>query len=182
MTCVIIEQTPAEPVAPSGVEEDDRRSAWCFERHRVRCRGHYVAADGLRLACHFEAPDAEAVRRSLRDSDYEGDPRIWSATVHGPDAPSSLCLAAPGLEIVLVERDFEAPVDFGQVQALEDRGGWCLDANGVRFRRSYFAYDRRRMLCLYEAPDTEAVRRVQTRLGLPFTRAWATRPIAGLPA
>jgi hypothetical protein len=58
---------------------------------------------------------------------------------------------------------------------MEDAGRWCLDLNGVSFLSSFFARDRTRMVCLYGAPDAEAVRRTNARLGLPFERVWAAR-------
>jgi hypothetical protein len=44
----------------------------------------------------------------------------------------------------------------------------------VRFLQSLFSLDRRRMLCLYAAPDAEAVRHAQRGAGLPFERIWTT--------
>lgn len=38
----------------------------------------------------------------------------------------------------------------------------------MKFLRSYFAKDRRRMLCLYAAPDAESVRTANRTAGLPF--------------
>ena len=73
---------------------------------------------------------------------------------------------------VVVERAFAEPVAFAAVQAQEDAGAWCLDQHGVRFLRSYFALDRRRMICLYAAPDAESVRIVQRQVGLPHERVW----------
>jgi hypothetical protein len=81
------------------------------------------------------------------------------------------------MSVVLVERSFPEPVAFGDVQAKEERGSWCLEAHRVRFLKSYFSRDRRRMLCLYEAPDAESVRLAQEKAGVPFDTAWATRVI-----
>lgn len=78
------------------------------------------------------------------------------------------------MSVVLVERSFPEPVDFGDVQALEHRSASCLQAHDVRFLRSYFSRERRRMICLYEAPDAEAVRLVQEKARLPFDRVWTT--------
>jgi hypothetical protein len=47
----------------------------------------------------------------------------------------------------------------------------------VRFLRSYFSRDRRRMICLYEAPDADSVRLAQEKAGVPFERAWTTRVV-----
>jgi hypothetical protein len=78
---------------------------------------------------------------------------------------------------VVVERSFAEPVAFEEIQAKEDEGGECLEAHGVRFLRSYFSRDRRRMVCLYEAPDAESVRIAEERAGVPFDRAWAAAPL-----
>jgi hypothetical protein len=81
------------------------------------------------------------------------------------------------MSLVVVERSFREPVAFEDLQALEDRGAWCLEAHGVSFLRTYFSRDRRRMVCLYEAPDAESVRLAQERAGMPFERAWAARAV-----
>jgi Nickel responsive protein SCO4226-like len=88
------------------------------------------------------------------------------------------------VELVLVERRFDQPVKFEDIQRLEDEGSWCLDAHNVRFLKTLFSRDRRRMLCLYEAPDAESVRLAEDQARVPFDRAWtcthlqSTSPIA----
>jgi hypothetical protein len=81
------------------------------------------------------------------------------------------------VSVVLVERSFPQPVSFEDIQAIEDRGAWCLEAHRVRFLRSYFSRDRRRMICLYEAPDADSVRLAQEKAGVPFETAWTTRVV-----
>jgi uncharacterized protein DUF4242 len=77
---------------------------------------------------------------------------------------------------VIVERSFEEPMEFAAIQAIEDRGAWCLEEHRVRFVRTYFSKDRRRMICLYEAPDADSVRIAQQKAGMPLDRVWsATR-------
>ena len=88
------------------------------------------------------------------------------------------------MTLVVVEREFPEPAVFGEIQAVEDAGAWCLDLHQVRFVRTYFSSDRQRMICLYEAPDAESVRLSQRRIGLPFERVWAAthhQPPAGTP-
>lgn len=77
------------------------------------------------------------------------------------------------MELVLLERRFEQPVTFDEIQALEDAGAWCLSTQNVRFLKTFFSRDRRRMLCLYEAPDAEAVRLAESQAKVPFERAWS---------
>jgi hypothetical protein len=78
---------------------------------------------------------------------------------------------------VVVERAFAQPVAFADIQAVESRGASCLDSHGVRFLKSYFSRDRRRMICLYDAPDAESVRIAERKAGVPFDEAWSARVI-----
>ena len=77
------------------------------------------------------------------------------------------------MEYVIVERAFDEPVSIDDIQAIEDRGAWCLEMYRVRFLQTYFSTDRKRMICVYEAPDAEAVRVAQSKAGVPFERVWA---------
>ena len=81
------------------------------------------------------------------------------------------------MSTVVVERLFPEPVAFEEIQAMEERGAWCLEEHGVRFLRTYFSRDRRRMVCLYEAPDAESVRLSQQKAGMSFERAWTARVV-----
>ena len=42
----------------------------------------------------------------------------------------------------------------------------------MRFLKSFFSRDGRRMLCLYEAPDAEAVRIAESQAKVPYECAW----------
>jgi hypothetical protein len=81
------------------------------------------------------------------------------------------------VSVVVVERSFADPVEFEEIQRLEHRGTACLEAHRVRFLRTYFSRDRRRMICLYEAPDAESVRLAQQGAGVPFEAAWTSRVV-----
>jgi hypothetical protein len=52
----------------------------CLALHGVRHVVSYVAPDGCKMICVFEAPDAEAVRRNARQLGYRYD-NVWAATV-----------------------------------------------------------------------------------------------------
>ena len=73
---------------------------------------------------------------------------------------------------VVVEREFEVPQVFEELQAVEDANSWCLETHVVTFQRSYFALDGKRMVCVYQAPDAEAVRKAQDQAGLPYLRIY----------
>ena len=77
------------------------------------------------------------------------------------------------MELVVVERSFEEPADLSGLQGCEQRAHWCLELHNVEFLHSYISADRRRIVCVYRAPDAEAVRTVNTTAKLPFDRVWS---------
>lgn len=81
------------------------------------------------------------------------------------------------MAVVLVERTFESPQSFAELQSKEEAAAWCMTAQHVRFLRSFFSADRRRMVCMYEAPDAESVRVTQRTAGLPVAHAWSATTI-----
>ncbi len=176
MDLVILERRPTPPIGVADVETMDRQAQWCMQQYRVRHVTSLLSLDGHRLVCAFAAPDVEAVRDTMRRLG-ESSVAPWAASVHGPP---HLAPAAPlpptASTLVVVERTFPEPVDFEAIQAIEDRGAWCLEVHHVRFLRTYFARDRRRMICLYEAPDAESVRLAQYQAGMALERAWPALP------
>jgi hypothetical protein len=155
------------------VSHADLRAAWlggadCFRLHRVEWRGSLLSLDGRKLVCHFRAPDAESARIALRTTGADIR-RLWPGTLH--DAPGLGRFAADSAN-VLVRRAFAAPVTMAEVQAREDAAAWCLEARHVKFVRTCFAADRRRMLCLYRAPDAESVREAQRHAAMPMEDVW----------
>jgi hypothetical protein len=142
--------------------------AWCYELHAVEWVRSFLSVDGLSMVCWFRGPDAESVRIALRKS-HCGLPSHWIGTVEGlePDVKAN----------VLVARTFQEPVSIDSVLAREAASAWCLEAHGVRPGGSFFSRDRRRMLCLYEAPDAESVRIAQRLAEMPVDAVWAVRCI-----
>lgn len=174
MTDVFVKRFFADPLTDEAFDAMASGAAGCLGIHRVAWQQSFLGIDGRELFCWFRAPDAESARIALRQAgDTQGEP--WAGTVH--DAPAQ---GAPGLEAanVLVERSWEAPVTLESIQAIEDAGAACLETHRVRFVRTFFARDRRRMVCLYAAPDAEAVRIAQRQAGMPMDRVWRFRPKA----
>ena len=144
-------------------------SEWCFAMHRVDWHGSLLSTDGSRMICQFSAQDAESIRMALRKAQADTQ-HLWRGTVHAVPDPSD-----PN---VVVERSFAAPVAIEDLQAQEDAHGWCLETRRVKFARSFFSTDRKRMICLYSAPDAEAVREAQREAQMPVDRVWAFERIA----
>ena len=164
MEWVIVERDMPRAVNFDDIRELRARLQGCADIYRVEYLRAYLSRDGRRLDCVFRAPDAESVRTANRNGDAPFS-HVYSATIHGPEPD----LVRPDSgELVLVTRSWAEPVQFDDVQALEDAFAWCLQQHRVKFLRSYFAKDRKRMLCLYAAPDAESVRIANRTAGLPF--------------
>ncbi|WP_168016082.1 DUF4242 domain-containing protein [Halomonas salinarum] len=74
---------------------------------------------------------------------------------------------------IMVERNFDTPLTEEDLKATEARMVPCLDLYRVRWIRSYWSADRRRMICEYEAPDAASVKSVQREADAKFERVWS---------
>jgi len=166
---VILERKFDQPTTPQEVLDGLEVSGACFDIHRVNWNVSYLDLDGLRMVCHFTAPDMESTRIALRQLGQDTS-RLWNAGQHDAPGADAAEIAAAN---VIVERSFADAVELQAVQDIEDAGIRCLEMRNVRFLRTFFSADRRRMLCLYAGPDAESVRQAQREAGVPFDDAWA---------
>jgi hypothetical protein len=163
-----LERTFDEPLTPADVVDGGREAQWCFDLHRVRWNGSFLALDGRTMVCAFSAPDMESARLAMRDPDTDLS-RFWPGTVHRATAG-----IVPN---VVVERSFAAPVRYEDIKALGDAKAWCLETYNVRHSHSFLSLDGKRMLCFFAAPDAEAVRSAQREAGAMVSGLWAGSPI-----
>jgi uncharacterized protein DUF4242 len=77
------------------------------------------------------------------------------------------------MSLVIVERSFEQPPADADLDAAAKRENQCKGIRAITWKRSVMSKDRRRIICEYEAPDAETVRRVQLEARIPFDRIWA---------
>lgn len=168
---MVLERNFDPAITPADVLELARNSSECLGIHRVNWIASYLDLDGQCMVCHFSAPDMESTRIALRQVNADTS-RLWNASVH--DAPGTGAADIADANVI-VERSFENGVELADIQGIEDAGARCLEIRKVRFLRTFFAADRRRMLCLYAAPDAESVRQAQREAGVPFDEAWAFR-------
>jgi hypothetical protein len=171
MTEVFVERRWDEPKTDAELQQMVEDASGCLQTHRCQWHGSLLSADARDLVCHYTAPDAESVRLALRDA-RAAPGIVWAGTIHdAPDFTDSDLDKAN----VLVARRFEEPADFDAIQALEEAGSGCLDLHRVRFVRTLFSRDRKRMICLYAAPDAESVRLAQREAEMPVDRVWPFR-------
>jgi hypothetical protein len=166
MVNVILERQFTTVLSPEGFAAMAAQSASCLPLYRVEWRESLLADDGSRLLCCFTAPDTEAVRMVARD-DKAKSKVAWAGTMHDT--------GREGQANVVVERRFDAPVTLESLQAIEDTAAHCLQLHQVTFLRTYFSVDRKRMICLYQAPDAESVRLAQHQAKMPVERVWPGR-------
>lgn len=76
------------------------------------------------------------------------------------------------LHRIVVERSYDAPHSEADMMLVRDRMAPCLAAYQVNWKRTVVSADRKRILCEYEAADTETVRRIQREAGAQFDRIW----------
>jgi len=171
MTDVLVERHWEKALTDADIEAIFASAGGCLAAHRCDWHGSLLSADGHELFCHFSAPDAESVRIALNEA---GSPRgaVWAGTLH--DAPGFTEDELRQANVVVTRR-FEEPAVFAEVQALEEAGAGCLENHRVRFVRTYFSADHKRMICLYRAPDAESVRIAQREAGMPVERVWSFR-------
>lgn len=74
---------------------------------------------------------------------------------------------------IILEHRFESgPFDVERFNAAQRRNAPCLRVHGVQHTVSYVTRDGLRMICVFDAPDAEAVRRAARQLGYQYERVW----------
>ena len=81
---VLVERSFAEPIKFERAHALEEAKGWCLEQHRVRWVRSYVASDGRRTLCLYQAPDAESVRLAQHEAGLPVD-AVWSFERAGPD-------------------------------------------------------------------------------------------------
>ena len=141
----------------------------CLDIRGIQWLSSYLSTDGSRLACEFRSADTQLVRDAMRQMGTECK-AIWGADIHDM-----------GLNLtpnVMVERLFDEPVTLEFIQAIEDAGAQCLTLRNVTFVKTCFSIDRKRMLCLYNAPDAQSVRDAQREANMPVERVRACKSLS----
>ena len=165
MADVIVERDLNPPVTAQQFTAMTQQGADCLKLYDIEWVESYLSIDGRTLVCHFVSPDTESTRTAIRQtgSDFNA---VWAGTLHhgaaGDETPN-----------VMVTRCFDEPIALDDIQAIEDAGINCLEMRDVTFVKTLFSTDRKRMMCLYKAPDAEAVRNAQREAGMPVDKVWA---------
>jgi hypothetical protein len=80
---------------------------------------------------------------------------------------------------IILEQRFEGrPFDVERFNAAQRRNAACLKVHGVQHTVSYVTRDGLRMICVFDAPDAEAVRRAARQLGLRYDGVWSATVVS----
>ena len=83
MEYVVLEREFPEPITPEDVLAMAAETQ-CLELYRVRPLASYLMADGRRMVCVFQAPDAQALRSLGRANGFPPGSTVWTSTLHTP--------------------------------------------------------------------------------------------------
>ncbi|WP_448207168.1 nickel-binding protein [Azospirillum sp. sgz302134] len=78
---VVVERSFAEPIGFDDVQAAEDRGAWCLSVNRVEFLASWLALDGRRMICLYDAPDADTVVRTNTRLGLPFD-RVWSAGLY----------------------------------------------------------------------------------------------------
>ena len=77
------------------------------------------------------------------------------------------------MSLVIVESSFDPPLTDELRQSISDRLDPCRHLRGVEWVQSFESRDFRRKICLFRAPDIDAVRESLNSAGVPYDRVWS---------
>ena len=181
MTEVVLIRQFSEPISSDYLDAASIDLGWCRRLYGVNPLLSFLARDGLRCACVFSAPDAEAVRNVVRAGKRSEPEGIWACTIYPGAEDDGKCYPVAGKAmrtLVVVERSFETPVIFDDLQATDKNNIAQFRLRDVHFIRRYLSADRCRMVCLYQAPDADAVGDANRLAGMPFDRFWPAQVVS----
>ena len=76
------------------------------------------------------------------------------------------------METVLVELKFPQPMEYNAFETIKREGDWCFRSYGLTLLQTYVSLDSKRYICVFRAPDAEAVRVAARSLGVTIESAW----------
>ena len=156
---------------PAGVEEifeGERRVADYLRERHMTWLSTFASRDRRHLVSFYDAPDAEGVRDTLDRAGVAHD-RVWSG---GAVRPTQRPVRPEGYSTVVVQRETPHGMPEEAWKERVESSQWCLSAHRVVHVESVFSAVSALAVCVFFAPDSEAVRLANERLGSSDLRAW----------
>lgn len=146
----------------------------CLRLRNVEWLRSYLAVDGQRSICEYEAPYADAVREACREagSAFEA---IWRAEVwQGQDGVSLASCPNP----ILSEIDYGVAKTIDEWETFKNNAIPYFKAHDIEHLHSLISPDGRRALCTLKASNAEIVQQAHRKAGIPSTHIWRSHLIA----
>ena len=156
------------PITPREVFLTDEAGD-CFKLHRVHWKESYLAADGARMLCWYDAPDAESARIALRrlKAMTEG---IFAGTVIGADDAASPAMTAASFAAELSYSALSAQEAFANLAA-------AFRQEDVMLVRGFVSIREPKGVCIVQAPSDRSVRSALERADVSPDAVWPCTPI-----
>jgi len=170
-----------KPVGVDYLHQATIALSWCRKLYGVDPVVHFLARDGQRCACIFDAPDAEAVRNVIRTGGRSEPEAVWPCTVlPGTDDNGSSIPAGPDTALVVVEYlHNDSPPGSDR---LHTEVATPARTNGIRYLRSYVSNDGLRAVSIFTESNPGPVHEAHRVAGLKFNRLWMAHAIDGASA
>jgi Protein of unknown function (DUF4242) len=159
MSCIIVEST--DPVAVSG--------PW------IR---RYVASDLSRVICELDAPDLATAIDAYRAAGVTYD-RAYPCFKYEAITSTNYARSRANIEplpqtvaTIMIVTDYDPPLTDEDNDQMSQRVFACLAAHGAAWVRSFLATDRTRMVCEFQAHDSETLRLVMRTANVQLGRTW----------
>ena len=168
MTDVFYLRPMDPPIKPEDLTGMIQFAGGCFDLHHVDWKHSFLSADGRRMLCWYQAPDAESARLALRElgSNLHG---VWAGKVTGDGADSPSISTANLLAEVL----FTAPLSAADVASRVA----ALEREGVTVVRGILSNRGTQWLGALKGQDEHTARSALERAGLAAERVWPCTPV-----
>jgi hypothetical protein len=156
------------PMTPRDVVLTDEAGD-CFKLHRVNWRHSFLSADGARMLCWYEAPDAESARIALRRlrASTEG---VFAGTVIGEDDPDSPAMSAASF---VAELRYSAPSAQDAFAAVST----AFRERDITLVRGFASIREPKGVCIVRATNDRSVRSALERAAVVLDAVWQCTPI-----
>jgi hypothetical protein len=146
------------------VMEMARQSGGCFNLYRVDWRQSFLAADGARMLCWYQAPDAESARMALRQlgSDLNA---VWAGNISEAEGER------PGECRRIVE--FAADEVLNVAETVATVESLTKASDDAELLASIVSQDRRHLVCVLGGQDEAVLADLVAAGGFGAERSWS---------
>jgi hypothetical protein len=153
------------------IEEFDSELHPCFVARGITWIRSFVAIDGTRSICEFEAPYAELVRDACRQGSIPYD-QIWRAEI-GLEQSQSLML--PGSTLVVAEVIDGQQGISAEWSTIQKAAQTCFQNQGIQPVLSLVSVDGRYAIAISTDTNMDDIHNAYCNANIPLTRIWRSQ-------